>query len=295
MKAALLALALASGVMAAPAAAQPDSLADRVTVYSRDGHTVLLTDVVNAAAEADVVFLGELHDDATAHAVQAYLLQALHERVGRQRPLVLGLEMFETDVQGVLDEYAAGVIRERDFLAASRPWGNYAVDYRPLVEFAIANSIPVVATNAPHRYVSRVSREGGVDALEPLTPEARATMPPEIAPASGPLAAKFRGLMGEMGSHGGAPGMPSLDGMLAAQNLRDATMAWALHGAMDGLDQPLAVHVNGSFHSEGGLGIPEHFARIAPEARVVTVTMQPASGAAPPLGADDFVILTPAR
>jgi uncharacterized iron-regulated protein len=313
MKHALLALTLlASGVMATGAAAQSDALADQIRVVARDGHEVSLTEVVAAASQADVVFLGEIHDDSLGHVVKMQLLRALHEAVSDQRPLVLGLEMFETDVQHVLDEYASGVIRERDFLSDSRPWGNYATDYRPLVEFAVANGIPVVGTNAPKRYVSRVSREGGVDALGAIAPEARATMPAEIVPASEPLAAKFRGLMGDMGSHGAAPGMPTVDGMLAAQNLRDATMAWALHRTMEDVRRmetffnqrsveagrvirPLAVHVNGSFHSEGGLGIPEHLARLAPEARVVVVTMRPASGGPADPGADDFLILTGAQ
>lgn len=289
MKAALLALMLASGASAQPS----DSLASQIAVYARDGHAVTLADIVNAAAEADVVFLGEIHDDSLGHVVQAHLLRAMQERYGAERPLVLGMEMFETDVQGVIDEYEAGLIRERDFLSASRPWGNYDPDYRRLVEYAIQNAIPVVGTNAPKRYVSRVSREGNLDAGLTGIPDAgRATMPDAVAPPSGPLAEKFRGLMGDMGGHGAMPGMPTVDGMLAAQNLRDATMAWALHNAMDGLPEPLAIHVNGSFHSDGGLGIPEQLARLAPEARALIVSARPASGEAPDLTAGDFVIVT---
>ena len=290
--------------MAVPAAAQP--LPDGVRVVSRDGHGVSLAEVVAAAAQADVVFLGELHDDSLAHVVQAQILRALHEQLAGERPVVLGLEMFETDVQHVVDEYARGLIRERDFLEAARPWGNYATDYRTMVEYAIQNGIAVIGTNAPKRYVSAVSRAGGLDALEPLAPGARATMPETVPPASEPLAAKFRGLMGEMGAHGGAPGMPTVDGMMAAQNLRDATMAWALHRAVaeerarayfgnEAGAQPLAIHLNGSFHSEGRLGIPEHFARLAPEARAVVITMRPDTGAPADPGADDFLVLTRPR
>ena len=295
MKRLLALLILASSAMAAHAQT-PDSLAGSVAVTSRDGHAVTLGDIVNAAADADVVFLGEIHDDSLGHVVQLHILRALHERYGDARGVVLGMEMFETDVQGVLDEYASGVIREQDMTASARPWPNYARDYRPLVEYSIANGIPVVGTNAPKRYVSLVSREGSVDALDALTPEARATMPAPVAPPSEPLAAKFTALMGDMGSHGAMPGMPSVDGMLAAQNLRDATMAQAMVDAMaQAGGQPLAVHVNGSFHSEGGLGIPEHVRRLAPQARILVVTMAPASGASPEMGADDFVVLTGAQ
>jgi len=257
-----------------------------VTVLSRDGHAATLADVVNAMAEADVVFLGEQHDDSLGHVVQHHLLRAAQEAYGEQRRVVLGLEMFETDVQLALDEYAAGLIRERDFLDAARPWGNYARDYRPLVEYAIAEGLPVVATNAPKRYVSRVSREGGLDALAALSEAGRATMPAEIIAPSEAMSEAFLALMGGAASHGSIPGMPSVDGMLAAQNLRDATMAWALHRAMESGD--LALHLDGAFHSDGGIGIPEHLARIAPELRVVTVTIGPE--ATP--GRDAFAIVT---
>src|SRR5690606_1151623 len=158
-------------------------------VYAADGRPTDLDAVVAALGGADVVFLGEIHNDPTAHALQRRLLEAAHRRYGAQRPVALALEMFERDVQLVLDEYLAGLVRERDFLEAARPWSSYATDYRPAVEYAKAHGLPVIAANAPARYVSRVGREGlaGLDAL----PEAaRAFLAPlPLAPPSDPLAA----------------------------------------------------------------------------------------------------------
>lgn len=68
--------------------------------------------------------------------------------------------MFERDVQEVMDEYLTGCIRQQDMLQDSRPWPNYLSDYAPLVELAKANSIPVIAANAPRRYVGMVGRGG---------------------------------------------------------------------------------------------------------------------------------------
>lgn len=69
--------------------------------------------------------------------------------------MVLSLEMFEADVQTVLDEYVLRrAIREQDMLQDARPWRNYAMDYRPLVEYCREQGIRVVAANAPRRYVS---------------------------------------------------------------------------------------------------------------------------------------------
>ena len=96
--------------------------------------------------DRDVVFFGEFHDNDVVHVQHYALLRLLHQR----RPeLVLSMEMFERDVQPVLDQYLAGEIDESEFVANARPWPNYRAHYRPMVEFAKRNGIPVVAANLP--------------------------------------------------------------------------------------------------------------------------------------------------
>src|ERR1044072_7439866 len=68
--------------------------------------------------------------------------------------------MFERDGQPVLDDYLSGRISEDRFLAASRPWPRYTTDYRPLIEFAKAHQIPVIASDVPRRIASDVSKTG---------------------------------------------------------------------------------------------------------------------------------------
>ncbi len=279
-------LARAAGVVAPI----PDSLVGQFGVYRGDGTRADAEDVVEAFAASDVVFLGELHDDAVGHALQHWLLT---RAVGPGRPVALGLEMFERDVQLVLDEYLAGTIRERDFLAASRPWSEYVRFYRPLVEFARENRMPVLATNAPGRYVNLVARRGA-HALG-AQPQARAFLPDlPVTPASPALAAKFSAMMASMPAHQGPDG-PTLEGLLAAQNLRDASMADVIHRWLDDNDNGLVVHANGSFHSEGGLGIPEHLAREREGVRTLVITFRRSDDpTAVPARTpdDDFVIVT---
>lgn len=290
-------LAVLGLMMTLPASAQDDAKPEPIdpdghyAIFHADGRAADLDAVLAAMADADVVFLGEIHTDPVAHALQLALLEAAHQTYGDTRPVALSLEMIERDAQLVLDEYLAGLIRERDFLAASRPWGNYATDYRPLVEYAKAHGLPVVAANAPGRYVSRTGREG-VAGLDILGDEARAFLAPlPIAPASETYAAKFQETMQGMMAHGAAhtaapadsastpahsaamPAMPSLDNMLAAQNLRDATMGFSMAEHLARHPGTLILHMNGSFHSEGGMGTPDHLAHYAPGTRVLIVTM----------------------
>src|ERR1051325_7378260 len=123
----------------APRAAAQNEAA-RYKAFDSKGRAVKLEEIVEALDGADVLFVGETHDDATGHAVEAELLRRADERysqgAGKKRAVALSLEMFERDVQTVVDEYLGGLISERHFLLSSRPWNNYATDYKPLVDYA---------------------------------------------------------------------------------------------------------------------------------------------------------------
>ncbi|HEX8292489.1 MAG TPA: ChaN family lipoprotein, partial [Pyrinomonadaceae bacterium] len=218
--------------LAAQLAAGAQAPAPHYRAFDAQGNAVTLRTVVEALGRADVLFVGETHDDHVAHLLEAELLRRADEAYGaasaKPRAVALSLEMFERDVQAVLDEYLAGLITERHFLLGSRPWGNYETDYRPLVEYARAHRLPVIAANAPARYVSRVSSQGP-DSLKALPQVAVSSwLPPLPFPlASEGYAAKFNSFMGggagstQAGAHGGLH-------LLEAQALRDASMAYSI-------------------------------------------------------------------
>lgn len=303
----LLFLALAAQLGAGARAQAP---AAHYRAYDPKGNAVTLQTIVAALERADVLFVGERHDDAVAHVLEAELLRLAAERYGAaragRRRVALSLEMFERDVQTVVDEYLAGLITERHFLLSSRPWNNYQTDYRPLVEYARAHHLPVIAANAPARYVSRVSSRGP-DSLRALSAAAvKSWLPPlPLPPPSEEYAAKFnRFLRGDAEAarattahapspHGGAH-------LLEAQTLRDASMAHAVAEFLKRGGDPLVVHVGGSFHSEERLGVPEQLARYRAGARAVVVTIVPDESFpdfdAARLGRlGDFVIVTDPR
>ncbi|MFL6209536.1 MAG: ChaN family lipoprotein [Pyrinomonadaceae bacterium] len=295
----ILALALALLPLAASAQTVPPSAAASYRIYDATGQPATLEQVLNAAVDSEVVFVGEIHNDPGAHQIELQLLQATFARLApsaNARPLVLSMEMFERDVQTVLDEYLAGLIQERHFLAASRPWNNYQTDYRPLVEFANAHKLPVVAANAPERYVNRVGRLGR-DALKVLSPPALAWLAPlPYGAPSTAYAAKFKEVMTGGMQGPGAHGNPFL---LDAQALRDATMAHSLAMQLHKQKHALILHVNGSFHSASRLGTPEQLRALRPQTRMLVITIVPAEANEQPdvkqlAGQGDFVFVTAA-
>src|ERR1051325_6577559 len=303
----------------APRAAAQNEAA-RYKAFDSKGRAVKLEEIVETLDGADVLFVGETHDNAVAHALEAEFLRLADERysraANRRRAGALSFEMFERDLQTIVDEYLGGLITERHSLLSRRPWKNYETDYRPLVEYAREHRLPVIAANAPARYVSRVSAQGPAS-LASLSKEARAGVPPLPYPeASAGYASKFNRFMS-----GGAPAAatPSVSTqsaqqtpanphaqaanphgglhLLEAQTLRDASMAYAISEFLKRGGDPLVVQVNGAFHSEGRMGVPEQIAHYRKKARAVVVTIIPDESragfdAAGMSALGDFVILT---
>ena len=237
--------------------------------FDGKGKPVTLKDIVTAAGNADVIFFGELHDDAVGHAIQAEAFRRIVAEYGGKRSVVLSMEMFEHDVQTVVDEYLASLISEQHFLSSSRPWPRYATDYKPLVEHAKEKKLPVIAANAPRRYVNMVSR-GGRAKLDGLSKEAKSWMAPlPYGEASPAYAAKFKALMGPS-----AEARMGIDNILSSQSLWDATMAYWISRGLKEHKNALVMHLNGGFHTENRLGTVEHLLKYRKKARVIVVTMK---------------------
>jgi uncharacterized iron-regulated protein len=202
-------------------------------------------------ARADVVFLGEQHDDPNTHRLELAVLEGLTRR---HAALVLGMEMFERDVQPIVDQYLAGKLDEAAFLAATRPWPRYATDYRPLIEFAKAHQIPVVASNA-RRIASDVSKTG-LSVVNDLGLDPRWRRATSIVRDRRDYDRFMEAMSGGGTAAAGDPSAVDTrtksDHFYFAQCLKDETMAESIADAWQknyGRHATL-VHVNGSFHTD---------------------------------------------
>ncbi len=252
------------------------ALADATRVYdTAAGAERTWPELLDALAKRDVVFLGETHVDDTTHRAEAYVFEQLLAR--RDGKVVLSLEMFERDVQPVLDDYLAGRIDEPRFLAAARPWHNYATAYRPLVEAAKAAKVPVVAANFPGSLRRAFAGGGGKAALDALKPEQRALVPDEIFPATAAYWERVdRAVRGHMGGGGGGGGTPE-QRRYDTQNLWDNAMGDAVARACTAHPGALVLHVAGGFHVAYRDGTAAQFARRAPGRTFAVVSIAPAA------------------
>jgi uncharacterized iron-regulated protein len=278
--AAFLTFALTSQAAPQPAAApQPPSyLPQRVYDTSRQAFSDferMLADL----AKADVIFVGEQHDDPATHRLELAILDGLRRR---GTPVVLSLEMFERDTQASLGAYLAGKIGEDEFLKTSRPWPRYASDYRALVEMARAERWPVVAANVPRKYASEVAK-GGRGTLDALPPAERELAARELMC---PHDAYFDRFAENMAKHP----MPGAEKQSAeekrsqteryffSQCVKDETMAEAIARAFAQAGRGPIVHINGAFHSDFGQGTVERVRRRLEGRRIAVVSILPVAG-----------------
>jgi uncharacterized iron-regulated protein len=227
-------------------------------------------------ARADVVFVGEQHDDVNTHRLELAILEGLQRR---HVPLVIAMEMFERDVQPVLDQYLAGTITEEQFLKDSRPWPRYATDYRPIVEFARAHHIAMIASDVPRRIASDVSKTG-MSAIDGLGTDRRLAARDLECQPGGPYYDRF---LEAMGGHppSDAPNAADIraknDRFFLAQCLKDETMGESIADAFDrnASERATIVHVNGSFHSDYAQGTAAATRRRLPGRRIAVVSVLP--------------------
>src|SRR5690348_1037236 len=262
-------LVLAFAVAAKSQATLSDSM---YRAYDGQGNPVTLDAIVAAMAKNEAVFLGEQHDDSAGHAVEKEIFRRAVEKYSGQRRVALSMEMFERDVQIVLDEYLHGLISEQHFLLSSRPWPNYKTDYRPLVELAKEKHLDVVAANAPRRYVNMVSRNGR-DSLNALSDQAKAWLAPLPYPEpSDAYKTKFTALMS--GNAGDPSPMANSPNLIYSQSLWDATMGNSVANYLDKHKGALVIQLNGAFHTESRLGTLEQLMSYRPKTRAIVVTMR---------------------
>ena len=220
-------------------------------VEAATGRGLRWRDLAGRLAQASAIFVGEQHDDPETHTLEARLFAEVHKRVGPK--LALAMEMIERDGQPGLDDYLTGKIDEAAFAKAVTLWKTYPTDYRAMVEYAKANKLAVFGSNAPAKFVRLVGQKG-LAGLESLTPAEKPLIAAAItAPMGDTYQRKFFATMTGMGaSHGPAMDASRLRGIYEAQCLRDDTMAETIVRALD--KGHVVYHVNGSFHSDGGMG-----------------------------------------
>lgn len=247
----LLVLFGAAGAGAAPAALHADHPLSGTLWDTRSGRQVGEQTLLAEAAAARWVLLGEKHDNAVHHALQARVVDALG---GAGRRFAVVWEMAEPEQAEALAEAR---LKDVEALGAAldweaRGWSAWA-EYRPVAAAALRHGLPMLPGKPSRKLVREVARG------EPL-PAALAGRLAWQRPYPDGLEAE---LLEELAaSHCDALPPAALAGILRVQRLWDAWMADSMLAADDTAgDTAGAVLIAGSGHVREDRAVPWHLRR----------------------------------
>ncbi|TXH68986.1 MAG: PDZ domain-containing protein [Thiothrix sp.] len=209
-----------------------------------------------------VVFVGETHDRYDHHMNQLLILRAMH----RQDPKIgIGVEWFQQNFQPVINNYLAGKINEDQLLEQTDYYNRWRYDFRmlrPILEYAKAHQLPVIALNAPSELTSKVGMQG----LDSLTKAERAQLPDEITPAAGSYLNKLRQVFA---SH--AHGHGQFENFAMVQRIWDETMASNVVKFLLTNEKSRMIVFAGSGHVSAKAAIPNDVSRRLPKISKATI------------------------
>ncbi len=211
-----------------------------------------LAGVIRQVDGRKIIYVGEAHDRFSHHVVQLEVIKALK---GKERKVAIGMEMFPRPFQKDLDDYVSGQIDEKEFLRKTEYLSRWRFDYnlyRPILQFARSEKIPVVALNIQTEIVEKVARGG----LDSLSDEEKKSVPAQMDFSDGAYRERLRKIFQE---HKDFPG--NFDFFYQAQVLWDETMAKSIDDFLKKSPEYQMVVLAGTGHLAFGSGIPKRAAR----------------------------------
>lgn len=224
--------------------------------FTQNGKRTSYRKLLRKSKKADIVLFGEYHNNPIAHWLEVKLTKDL---LGK-RSLILGAEMFERDNQDALDGYLEGTIDQKGLDTLARLWKNYKTDYKPWVDLAKREKLPIIATNIPRKYANLVYKKG-LQALDTLPSAERKWIVSLPFPYDGNLSQYEK--MKKMARH-------NSENLPMAQAIKDATMAESIETHYK--KGSLFLHLNGSYHSDFFQGIYWYLRKRNPNLKILTIS-----------------------
>ncbi|PLX87069.1 MAG: hypothetical protein C0618_07615 [Desulfuromonas sp.] len=227
------------------------------TIHLPTGLAASAETMYSHAQQAQIIYVGETHDNPASHQLQLEILAHLQEAAPGN--ISLAMEMFTPEQQAALDHWSNGELSEKEFIKDVQWYQNWQIDfdyYRPLLTFARDNRIPVIGLNAPKDLVRAIGR-APVD----QQPEEILNRLPEFDFADPYQQAMTKAIYGDH-----PVSSPMKEGFLRIQTLWDETMAETLATYLssdEGQGRQVMVIAGGN-HVSYGFGIPRRVFRRLP-------------------------------
>jgi len=211
-----------------------------------------LAQTIDKIDSARLILVGETHTRYDHHLVQLEILKLLYQKSAK---LAIGVEWFQQPFQNYLDAYIAGEIDEQEMLRQTGYFERWRYDYRlyrPILQYARENKIPVIALNASKELTDALSESG----LDDLPAELEEQLPESYDWSDKAYEERLRKVFDLHPEYSG-----EFEGFLRVQLTWDESMAERAASYLHENPDTRMLVLAGSGHVVYGSGIPKRIKR----------------------------------
>jgi uncharacterized iron-regulated protein len=240
---------------------QDHPLVGRIWDVRREAFVGAIT-VVDRLSQVRFVLLGEKHDNADHHRLQASVLRQLI--VAGRRPAV-AFEMFTADQAPAIQKHLAAHPRDAATLGDAVDWKKSGWPdwslYAPIAQAALDADLPILAANLPRATLASLRRDGaqGLDATFASRHQLDRAASADVEQA---MTEEIRE------AHCGHAPAAMVPRMILIQRARDAAMAERL---LEGATRDGAMLIAGDGHVRLDRGVPAYLRHVNPTATIAVV------------------------
>ncbi len=232
-----------------------------------------LSNVIEDVSDKKIIYIGEMHDDFSHHAVQLDIISGIYER---NEKIAIGMEMFQRPYQEKLDAYITGEMDEKEFLQSAEYFKQWGFDYhlyKPILDFAKEEKLPVIALNTNRDIIKKVSATG----LDSLTEEERKEIPVSMDFSD----EAYRDRLKEVFELHDSDEEKEFNFFYESQILWDETMSMSISEFLEREPDTQVLVIAGRGHLAYGSGIPNRtFARTGKSYSIVLIDAEVEEGIA---------------
>ncbi len=232
-----------------------------------------LSDVIKGVEDKRIIYVGEVHDAFAHHAVQLDVIAGIYKK---NPQIAIGMEMFQRPFQKSLDSFIAGETGEAEFLKQTEYFKRWGFDYplyKPILDFARAEKIPVIALNLQKEITEKLAHGG----IESLSEDEKKEIPPELDFSD----REYRERLKEIFNMHTIADEKNFEYFYQAQIMWDETMAHSVDEFVKNYPDHKIVVLAGQGHLRYGSGIPKRtFRRNGEDYAIVLIDEEVAQGIA---------------
>ncbi len=211
-------------------------------------------EIIDSIIDKPIIYVGERHTNYEDHKMQLNVIRSLYER---GKKFAIGMEMFQTAFQEIINDYISDKIDEKEFLKRTEYFSRWRFDYiyyKEIIDYAKIRNIPIIALNIRSEILKKVS-DGGLDSLSEAE---KKEIPQDMDMSDEEYKMRLKDIFEQHKNHDSR----NFDHFYQSQILWDETMAHSIADFIDKNPDYQIVILAGVGHIMFDSGIPKRVYRL---------------------------------